>query len=220
MSFSDDLWRGVAPIYAKILDHPFNREFTDGSLPRPVFQHYMLEDARYLNGFGRALALCAARAPDNDAMTFLASAGREAIVVERALHEEFFGRFGLDATDAAAHEASPTCLGYVACLLADAATAPFEVAVAGLVPCFRIYLEVGRFQAANAAADHPYQAWIDTYADESFAEGVRAIEALVDRLADAATEAGRAAMRAAYLRGCRHEYLFWDAAYRMESWPV
>jgi thiaminase len=26
-------------------------------------------------------------------------------------------------------------------------------------------------------------------------------------------------MRAAYLRSCRYEWMFWDAAWRLERWP-
>lgn len=220
MTFSGLAWRRIAPIYAAILDHPFCKEFMAGTLPRETFRHYMLEDAVYLNGFGRALAACATRAPDNDAMIFLAGAGREAIMVERALHEDFFGRFGVPSEAAAAHVASPTCTGYVASLLQFAGFAPFEVAVASLIPCFRIYEEVGRHQREHAAADHPYQAWIDTYADPDFAEAVRGIEGLAERLADAATGARREAMLQAYLQSSRYEWMFWDAAYRREAWPV
>src|SRR5687768_6790837 len=43
--------------------------------------------AHYLTYFARALAATAARAPDNDALIQLAGSAREAVVVERALHE-------------------------------------------------------------------------------------------------------------------------------------
>ncbi|WGF90591.1 TenA family protein [Marinivivus vitaminiproducens] len=220
MGFSEQAWTDIAPIYRAILDHDFNRSFTDGSLSQACFRHYMLEDALYLNGFGRALAACAARAPDNQAMVVLAEAAKAAVVVERALHEEFFGLFGLSREDATGHTASPTCTGYAASLIAASAHEPVEVAVAALVPCFRIYLEVGRHQMDRAVADHPYQAWIDTYADPEFEEGVRQIERLTDRLADAATEAVRADMLRVYRQSSRYEWMFWDAAWRMERWPV
>lgn len=220
MGFSEQAWSEIAPIYGDILAHDFNRAFTEGTLSRACFRRYMLEDALYLNGFGRALAACAARAPDNAAMVVLSEAATAAVVVERALHGEFFGLFGLTAADAEAHSASPTCVAYVATLIAAAAHEPIEVAVAALVPCFRIYLEVGRYQLAHAVADHPYQAWIDTYADPEFEEGVRRIEALTDRLAEATTPAMRAAMLRMYRQSSRYEWMFWDAAWRMERWPL
>ncbi len=33
-SFSAELWRGIADIYAAILTHPFIARLTDGSLPQ------------------------------------------------------------------------------------------------------------------------------------------------------------------------------------------
>ena len=54
-----------------------------------------------------------------------------------------------------------------------ASSAPYEVAVAALLPCFWIYWEVGKHLLTIARPHNPYQAWIDTYADEAFARGVR-----------------------------------------------
>jgi thiaminase len=43
---------------------------------------------------------------------------------------------------------------------------------------------------------------------------------LVDAEAAAAGAAQRASMRAHFLRSCRYEWMFWDAAWRLERWPV
>lgn len=43
---------------------------------------------------------------------------------------------------------------------------------------------------------------------------------IVDRVAESATDATRRAMRSAFVRGCEYEWLFWDAAWRMEPWPT
>ena len=90
MSFAREAWQRIAPLYQAILDLPFNRELAAGSLSRERFTFYMLQDAHYLTYFARALAVTAARAPDNDALIQFAGSAREAVVVERALHEGFF----------------------------------------------------------------------------------------------------------------------------------
>ena len=54
-------------IYAAILRHPFVAGLTDGTLPREAFRHYIVQDAHYLRGYARALALCAAKAPTSRA---------------------------------------------------------------------------------------------------------------------------------------------------------
>jgi thiaminase (transcriptional activator TenA) len=220
MSFTEQAWERIGPLYDAILELPFNRGLAAGTLARERFVFYMLQDARYLTYYARALAVTAARAPDAEALIQFAGSAREAMVVERALHESFFRRFGVSAAEAAATEPSPTCAHYTHYLLALAYNAPYEVSVAALLPCFWIYWEVGKHLLEIAAADNPYQAWIDTYADDAFAERVREVIQISDRLAAAATPMVRAQMHEAFVRAAKLEWMFWDSAWRREAWPV
>jgi thiaminase (transcriptional activator TenA) len=220
VSFAHDAWQRIAPLYGAILELPFNRELAAGNLSRERFTFYLLQDAHYLTYFARALAVTAAHAPDNDALIQFAGSAREAVVVERALHEGFFRQYGISAAEAAAAEPSPTCAHYTHYLLATAYNAPYEVAVAALLPCFWIYWEVGEHLHAIAAPDNPYQAWIDTYADEAFAEGVKKVIAIADQMAEAASPTVRDQMFRAFVRASQLEWMFWDSAYRLECWPV
>jgi len=220
MSFSTEAWQRIAPLYDAILDLPFNRELAAGTLSRERFTFYMLQDAHYLTYFARALAITAARAPDNEALIQFAASAREAVVVERALHEGFFEQYGISPAEAAAAEPSPTCAHYTHYLLAVAHNAPYEVSVAALLPCFWIYWEVGKHLLATASPDNPYQAWIDTYADEAFAEGVRKVIAISDRVAADASAPVRDQMSRAFVRASQLEWMFWDSAYHLERWPI
>src|SRR5262245_15112324 len=74
---------------------PFNAQLAAGSLSEPRFMHYITQDAHYLIGFGRALSLAAAKAPDPDRIVQFAKAAEGALVVERALHGSFFRRYGI-----------------------------------------------------------------------------------------------------------------------------
>ena len=80
----DVLWSDVEDIYAAILAHPFLTGLADGTLPRECFRHYIVQDAHYLRGYARALALCGAKAaqPD-DTVTFAAHAGGAVAAVHR-----------------------------------------------------------------------------------------------------------------------------------------
>ena len=62
MSFTDDMWAEIRPIYEAILALPFNRELAAGTLTRERFLFYMIQDAHYLGAFARALATAAAKA--------------------------------------------------------------------------------------------------------------------------------------------------------------
>jgi thiaminase/transcriptional activator TenA len=214
-------------LHRALLDHPFNAELAAGTLGRQQFQFYLVQDARYLTGFARALAIAASKAADVADIAFFAGAAQEAIVVERALHEGYFERFGLTEADLADVPASPTCLAYTSFLLATAATADYPELIAALLPCFWVYQQVGEHIVAGQQgalsiqeADNPYQAWIDTYADEEFATAVGRCRAAVDRAAESATEDTRDRMFAAFSKACEYEWLFWDSAYHQETWPT
>jgi thiaminase (transcriptional activator TenA) len=223
-SFSERAWQRTEKLQAAMLELPFNVELAAGTLSRERFQFYLAQDALYLVGFGRALAMAAARTPDVDDVAFFAGAAQEAIVVERELHAGYFARFGLGADDLNAIETSPTCLAYTSYLLALAVTGSTGELLAGLLPCFWVYHHVGlqilAGRPANAAAEHPYQAWIDTYADEAFGEAVARCKVAVDRAAEASGDADRERMTAAFIRATEFEWLFWDSAHRLETWPT
>lgn len=219
-TFTERMWAEIGPWYGAILDLPFNAELAAGTLGRDRFVHYMIQDAHYLGIFARALAATAVKAPDAQAQIRFAAASQEALVVERALHEGFFADFGVSAARFAAEAPSPTCAAYGNFLLATALTAPFAVGVSALVPCFQIYYEVGKHLFEIAGDDNPYQKWIDTYRDEGFGDAVRAMLAEADAAHARAGVAEREEMAAVYRKAVRYEWMFWDAAWRREAWPL
>lgn len=228
MTWSDDAWRHVRPWYDAILRHPFVASLRTGELDRDIFLRYLLDDARYLDGYARALSLVAPRLPETHDVATLARSAAAAVDAERLLHATVLAEHGIDVAGRPSSsrpldepdEATPTCRLYVSSLIADAATEPVEVAIGALLPCFRVYAEVGASIAAGTDEFHPYAAWIAMYADPAFAAAVREVEALADRLVKQAGDGIPERMHAAYTRSTRLEWMFWDAAWRGEAWPV
>ena len=218
--FSADAWSRNLALYDATLALPFNAELAEGRLSLDRFRHYIVQDAKYLIAFGQALAVAAAKSDDPDHVVLFAGAAREAVVVERALHGDYFGRFGLDAAAVADAPLSPACHHYTSYLLATAFREPLPVIAAALLPCFWVYREVGLHIHARAAPDNPYRAWIDTYAGDAFAAAVDAMIAAADALAETASATERSAMQAAFTRAMQLEWMFWDSAYRGERWPA
>ena len=136
MSFSAELWQTITPIYAAILDHPFVRGLTDGSLPREAFRFYAVQDALYLRDFARALSIAAARAPQDEWIIMFNEHAAGALKVERSLHESFFAEWGLTPEAVAATPLAPANQAYTSYLLATAYGAPFHEAVTALLPCY------------------------------------------------------------------------------------
>ncbi len=216
-SFSDRIWHGTADLRGAIHALPFNRGLADGTLAPDKFQFYIVQDALYLDQYARALAIAGARGPDGATLRAFGHYAIDAIAVEQALHADYFKQFGISPEMA---EPSPDCLAYTNFLMATAYHEPWEVLVAALLPCFWLYWDVGTAIAEHAAGDNPYRAWIDTYADEGFGQAVRAVIATTDAAHDAASGLVRAKMAAAFIRSSQYEWLFWEGAWRMRSWPV
>src|SRR5499425_1763761 len=220
MRFTTELWRSIEPIYAAILRHPFVTGLTDGSLPRPSFQFYAVQDALYLREFARSLSMAAARAPRDEWIIMFNEHAATALKVERALHEEFFKQFGLSPRDVASTPLAPTNLAYTSYLLAAAHAAPFHEAVAALLPCYWIYWEVGKELERRGSPDPLYARWIGTYASEEFGSVVRAALGCADAVAANLRPAERDAMTRHFTVTSRYEWMFWDMGHRREAWPV
>jgi thiaminase/transcriptional activator TenA len=218
--FSRAAWDRNAAAYETIRTMPFNAELAAGTLSEARFKHYITQDAHYLIGFGRALTLAAAKAPDADRIVQFAKSAEGAIVVERALHGSFFKQYGITPENFANTPLSPACHHYVSYLLATAYAEPYEVVLGALLPCFWIYAEVGRDIHARAAPANRYRAWIDTYAGEEFHTAVRAVIAATDAAAEGISPQLRERMHVAFTRATQLEWLFWDSAFRLEQWPI
>lgn len=216
--FCDHAWQHTTELRAAIHALPFNRELAAGTLRADRFQFYIQQDARYLEQYSRILAMAGARGPDGAILRLFAEFALEAVAVEQALHGAYLKQFGIDP--AALAEPSPDCLGYTSFLLATAYQEPWEVLLAALLPCFWLYWDVGTAIARDAAADNPYKAWIDTYADPAFGNAVKAVMAATDTAASAASDIVRQRMMTAFIRCSQYEWLFWDGAYQLRGWPV
>ena len=220
MSFTDELWTAMAPIYTTILRHPFLTGLTDGSLSRERFRFYVVQDSLYLREFARALSLAAARAPEDDWIIMFNEHAAGALRVERALHESFFKEFGLAPEDVAATPMAPTNLAYTSYLLAVAYGAPYHEALAALLPCYWIYWEVGKSLERAGSPDPLCARWIATYASGEFGDVVRAVLGATDSVAGRLRAPEREAMRRHLLVTARYEWMFWDMGWRLETWPV
>lgn len=206
-TFTEKAWESTENIIAEILSHPFLTGLADGTLPEENFSFYISQDSLYLSEYGRALATLAAHAPDDQAQEFWLNSALECIVTERELHKGYQADTSVPM--------APTTLAYTSFLKAEAAQ-DYAVGVAAVLPCFWIYQYVGDELVKQAAHPNPYSAWLDTYSDPQFAESVEGAKTLANTAYAVASPDCQAGMLQAYQRAARYEYLFWDAAWRLE----
>ncbi|MDE5934532.1 MAG: TenA family protein [Muribaculaceae bacterium] len=210
--WSEEVWEVSLPIYEAILRLPFIKELADGTLDPEIFRRYIEQDNLYITEYSRVLAHIASRLGDIDDMdAFLKFAG-DGVLMEKALHSMYVS----DGTK----EMSPTCLFYTSLLKAQSME-PVEVEAAAVLPCFWIYLAVGKYILSIAKLeDNPYADWIKAYSDPAFDAATEKAIAICDKLADAASDEVRIRMTDIYVKAARMEWQFWDAAYTPHPWEV
>ncbi|WDF67380.1 thiaminase II [Sphingobacterium oryzagri] len=218
MKWTANAWQTITPVLNRIFDMPFIQELQAGTLALDKFQFYMLQDAKYLEHFGRVLAYLGSKCEDNTQALDFFEFGKNALIVEKALHETYFMQFGLVEQPSTAIE--PVCHHYIHFLKSTAAFEPLEIAVAAVLPCFWIYQVVGDviYSKQTDAANNPYAAWIATYSGDDFAKSVELAKNYVDEMAARTTADLRDRMLQAFVAASQLEFLFWDAAYDKKSW--
>jgi thiaminase (transcriptional activator TenA) len=219
-TFHDGLKDAAQPIWAAILAHPFLRELGDGTLPHDRFLYFIRQDYLYLFEFARVLCVGGSKAEDLDTLEMFARHAANTVAVERVMHTGFIQRLGLPADQLLHSERTPTTQAYTRHLLAVAREGTLSEVVAAVLPCYWIYLEVGRHLATCKPTDPIYQDWINAYGSETFAGLVQQQLNLVDRLGARAPAHESRRMTEHFVQSSRYEYLFWDDAYRLAAWPV
>jgi Putative transcription activator len=219
-NFTKELWREITPIYRAILDHPFIKGLTDGSLEEESFRFYVVQDTLYLREFARALSIAAAKSPEDEWIIMFNEHSAGALKVERALHDSFFRDFGMKKKDIKNTPLAPTNLAYTSYLISVAYSAPFHEVVGAILPCYWIYREVGKTLISIGSRNPLYQRWIDTYGGEEYAEIVKAVLSLTNKVAKDLREDEKDAMKKHFVTTSRYEWMFWDMGFRCEKWVI
>ena len=218
--FSTELWQDITDIYDAILVHPFLLGLADGSLSQQAFSFYVVQDALYLRSYAKALAIIAGRAPDTAATEMFARHAADVIAVESTLHGTLLADLGIDPEVADRAQPAPTTLAYTSYLLATALSGSYAEGVGVVLPCYWIYHEVGRELLRRGSPNVQYQKWIDTYADDQYGDVVRSVLDVADGLGGQLGPAERALVGRHFRTTSQYEWMFWDAGYRQERWPV
>ncbi|EZQ01519.1 MULTISPECIES: thiaminase II [Acidianus] len=211
---SDDLWESISDIYSSILSHPFIKGLTDGTLEEEKFRYYILQDFLYLREFGKALALLSAKADTQEASLLLATHVTHAIEVEKSLHQYFISLWKVNPSSV---NPSPTNLLYTSYISSIAYSRPFYEGLASVLPCYWIYMEVGKELLKRGSPNPLYKRWIETYGGEEYEKGVRAVLEIVNSFK--LTEEQKSAVKRHFRITSMFEYMFWDSAYKLEKFP-
>ena len=219
--FSAQLRRRGERIWRAIEGHKFLRELHAGTLPMNRFTYFILQDYVYLLDFAQVLCQGGAKSPNLPTLELFARHAIGAVEVERSFHASFGKTLGLSQQDLDAVPKGPITQAYIGHLQSVARSGSLGELVAAVLPCYWIYGEVGRrLYKGRPRKPRIYREWIEIYAGEAFWQPVREQIQLMDQLGAAASRSEKKAMAAHFILSSRYEFMFWEQAYRLESWPV
>jgi len=222
MRFSDHLRGQAKEIWDAILVHPFVGELGDGSLPPEKYLYYIKQDYLYLLEFSRCLGIAAAKATTLDDMSTLSSLMNGCLNYEMNILSGHLAELGLTQKDIRRIVMAPTNHAYTRHMLAVAYSGSVAENLASLLPCMWTYQLIGEKlweEKPETLGDH-YQRWVEAYRSAEYRGLVDKYRALIDGRGEASSHAERSAMVDHFVTSSRYEYMFWDMAYRMETWPV
>jgi len=219
--FTIQLRRRADRIWQAIDAHPFLRELHAGTLPMNRFTYFILQDYVYLLDFAQVLCQGGGKSPNLETLDLFCRHALGAVEVERTFHASFGKSLGLSRKQLDAVPKGPMTQSYIGHLQSVARSGSLGELVAAVLPCYWIYGEVGRRLYRNRPRKPKiYRQWIETYASDEFWQPVREQIHLMDRIAVAASSDEKKLMTAHFILSSRYEFMFWDQAYRLESWPV
>jgi thiaminase (transcriptional activator TenA) len=219
-TFTKFLWNENKALYDKTLNLPFNQELASGTLDVDKFKYYIIQDYLYLKIYSKVLAILATKAVLLEERIFWLNSSKGILDVEASVHRFFMKTFTIPIEEVDNIEMSPTTNHYTAFLLAAVSHESYEIGVAAVLPCFWIYGEVGK--ALAKITEHKrntlYKKWIENYAGADFQNAVKEAVQLTENTAKNASTEIKKKMEYAYKRSAQLEYLFWDAAYKKQTW--
>jgi len=211
---SEELWNSISDIYSAILSHPFIKGVTGGTLEEEKFRYYVLQDFLYLREFAKVLTALSAKAENKEEAQIFINHVTQALGIETSLHEYFISLWNVNVDKV---NPSPTNLLYTSYLLSTVYSRPFYEGVAAVLPCYWIYMEVGKELTKKGSPNPLYKKWIDTYGGEEYEKGVKDVLNIVNSFK--LTEEQKEAVKKHFRTASILEYMFWDSAYRLEKFP-
>ena len=202
-------------------DHPFVKAIGDGSLSLDRFRFFMQQDYLFLIDYARAIAIASAKSPDLESMGRWAKMLDETLNSEMALHRSFCADFGITAEELALTAPSPATVSYTRHLVDTAYNCSIAEIAAAMLPCQWGYDDAGRHLATNltAAEGSLHARWVQGYNAPEYREVTAWLRDFTDGLAEKADEEERERMATLFEESLRQEWLFWEAAWSLETGP-
>ena len=239
-SFSRELWRDCAEQRVAIASLDFIKELAAGTLERHHFAYYLAQDALYLGSYSRVLATASSLAPTEAEQKFWAAGAQSCLDVEISLHRDWLSQYLVDSDEAMVqgpvtkhyvdHLQAVAFSGSYAEVVAAVLPCYWLYADVGAMLHADYLTFSGAVSGTDSSADfgasssagspelshgrpaeHPYGAWLQTYASDDFAQATKTAISILDAAARRGSARERAGMKAAFAHSAQYEVDFFAA---------
>jgi len=219
MTIAHRLRKDAEPIWNEIINHSFVRELYSGHLSREKFEFYILQDYHYLVAAMRNFAVIASKAPSVEVMKDVIDILHLEATSEFDGYEELLKELGYGISDAVSLEPVPVSISYSGFLLSTSSLKSFAEAMAAVLPCFWSYAEIAirHRDKLKSNTDRLYREWGAIYFTEEY---LRLVEKMKDMVNAAGEDIPYEKLKYSFITSSRYEYMFWDAVYTRDQWPV
>ncbi|NLR08792.1 MULTISPECIES: thiaminase II [Lactobacillaceae] len=215
--FTDRAHEATLASWTASKHHPFITQLCAGTLPLATFRYYLIQDHYYLQEFGKLHDLAADQSTDPRVARQLHAGAEHLRQGEIAVRQTFFDRLQITAAEVAATPIAPTGYAYTSHLYRALAAAGTAGAVAGLLPCYWLYAEIGQ-ELAQAGSPVPiYQDWLNTYDADDYTGMMTDQLALANHVA---TPENQEDLLTIFARSSWYELNFWQMALDHETWDL
>lgn len=211
--FSDAQIERNRELWDRLLGHSLLQQMRNGTIEDETFTHWMRQDFLFVKAAIPFLAALIPRGPASHWQPLARAIG--ALEKEIRLFEEQANALGVELEGATP---SRTVDAFNRFLLDTAQRSSYEEAYAGLYAAHRATHESFKYVRSGLAPDSPVGPFVKNWAGREFGFYLGYLERELDRLAEEASPARRAAMAETFERVIRYEIAFFDAALNREEW--
>ena len=177
-------WRTAAgEHWRNYTDHMFVRELADGTLPRPAFMAYLIQDYIFLMNYSRAWAMAVIKSETPGQMRTSAAMVNALINEEIKLHISICKREGISEQMLGGAREEAENLAYTRYVMDAGLSGDLLDLLATLAPCVFGYGEIGKNLKNSTETTVLYREWIDTYHGEEYQSVCIAVAELIDQVA-------------------------------------
>lgn len=215
LTYTQELWSSVNDIYNRTLELPFLKKMLDGTLDERIYDYYIIQDHYFLIDRGNMLDGLINQCTNNEELRqfFIMQSEKNKIYVRTILTEN-----NLSLCNENPIRIMPACASYTKFLrkVGKNRKNGSEIGLITLLPCTLKYAKIGDWMIASGLCPtvKRYAAFIEQYRDQARHDRLAYFLELTNRMVSNCSYKLKQKLKKIFRNVCKHEYAFWDDAYR------